>query len=73
MNVVTLITKSGVRQLKESNCWGVSIHTNELSEDQLKTLINMDSVCTMLLSDTGISNEQVEAVEAIEIIKEAKM
>jgi hypothetical protein len=73
MNVVTLITKSGVWQLKESNCWGVSIHTNELSEDQLKTLINMDSVCTMLLSDTGISNEQVEAVEAIEIIKEAKM
>ena len=73
MNVVTLITKSGVRQLKETNCWGLSIQTQELSEDQLKELIKMDSVCTMLLSDTGISNEQVKAVEATEIVKEVKM
>jgi hypothetical protein len=72
MNVVTLITKSGVRQLKETNCWGLSIQTQELSEDQLKDLIKMDSVCTMLLSDTGISNEQVKAVEATEIVKEVK-
>jgi hypothetical protein len=72
MNVVTLITKSGVRQLKETNCWGLSIQTQELSEDQLKDLIKMDSVCTMLLSDTGISKEQVKAVEATEIVKEVK-
>jgi hypothetical protein len=73
MNIVTLITKSGVRQLKETNCWALSIHTEELSEKQLKDLIKMDSVCTMLLSDTGISNEQVKAVEATEIVKEVKM
>jgi|TARA_R110000822_G_scaffold80191_2_gene191241 hypothetical protein len=72
MNIVTLITKSGVRQLKETNCWALSIHTEELSEKQLKDLIKMDSVCTMLLSDTGISNEQVKAVEATEIVKEVK-
>ena len=73
MNIVTLITKSGVRQLKETNCWGLSIQTHELTEQQLKDLIKMDSVCTMLLSDTGISNEQVKAVEATEIAKEVKM
>ena len=72
MNVVTLITKSGVRQLKETNCWGLSIQTQELSESQLKDLIKMDSVCTRLLSDTGISNEQVKAVEATEIVKDVK-
>ena len=73
MNIVTAITKSKVRQLKEPNCWAFTVHTQELSRDQFDRLIELDDYCVMMLSDEGITKAQEEAVKDIEIKEEVKM
>ena len=72
MNIITPVTKSPVRGLKERNCWAFTIHTQELSKDQFERLTEMDEYCLMLLSDTGISKDQIREIEGVSIKKEKK-
>ena len=63
MNLILTITKSKVRELKESNCWSFNVHTQEIDNEQLNKLRSIDDFCKMFLSDEGINKDQLIAIE----------
>ena len=64
MNVALQGQLTGQRRLKEPNCWGLTIHTNELDDDQQKRLGDFhNSHLVVLLSSDPINNEIEDEVE----------
>lgn len=64
-------TKSKVRELKETNCWGFTFQTQELDNSQLDKLRQYD-FCKLLLSDENITDEMKAFIEAEPIKIEGK-
>jgi len=71
MSLIIAGTKSKVRELKEINCWAFNFHTQELSSEQFKKLIEFD-FCKLLLSDENITDEMKDFIESEPIKVEGK-
>ena len=64
MNIVFTAIMSSLRKLKEPNCWGISLQTQEIPMSKFEDLTHMhNDYVKVLMSSGSINDKQIELVE----------